>query len=183
MQRRSRAVGWRLRLGLGGLVALAAFAGSFARAPAGVRAQARCAATPVHYELAPAGDARLGTLPWIATEPRSLGLVGHLFYYDAFPSVVWGKRRVGDLRLYSGGRSPDNRVNMKILWSAPSQLEGAQMMLRGQRLGTSETFVQRLHVGPSIIRVPRVGCWRLTLTAGKLVTRLTATVVRGSAQA
>jgi hypothetical protein len=79
--------------------------------------------------------------------------------------------------MYSGGRSPDNRVNMKILWSGPSGLEGTRMTVRGNRFGSSDTFVQKLQVGPSIVNIPRPGCWRLTLTTGKTVTRLTATVV------
>ncbi|MFL5961738.1 MAG: hypothetical protein ACJ757_02435 [Gaiellaceae bacterium] len=167
----------KTHLAIVSLTALAAFAVFFARAPV-AGSEVRCAASRVHYEALPDGDPRLRALPWIAPEPRSVGLVGHLFYYGASPSVPWGKRRVGDLRMYSGGRSPDNRVNMKILWGAPGR-DGTRLTLRGRRVGSSDTFVQILSVGPSIVNVPQPGCWQLTLTTGKLVTRLTATVVKG----
>lgn len=158
---------------------VAAFSIFVAYAPAAPSA-ARCPASPVHYEKSPDGDPRLGTLPWIAPEPRSVGLVGHLFYYSASSSVPWGGRRVRELRIYSGGRSPDNRVNMKVLWSAPDPIDGTRMTLHGQRIGSAARFVQTLTVGPSVVNVPQAGCWRLTFTTGKLVTRLTAIVVKGS---
>jgi hypothetical protein len=118
-------------------------------------------------------------MPWVAPEPRSVGLIGHLFYYNAWPSVSWGRHHVKELRVYSGGRSPDNRVNMKILWSAPDGLDGKRMLLRGRRIGTPDTFTQVLAVGPSVIKIPSAGCWRLTLSIGSTVTQLTAVVERG----
>jgi hypothetical protein len=163
------------RLAIAGSLALAALVASLAQGNA-QGSTAPCAATPVHYGHPPAGDARLDSLPWIAPEPRSAGLVGHLFYYAAAPSVAWGKHRVGELRMYSGGRSPDNRVNMKILWSAPNR-DGARLMLRGRRIGSADVFAQTLSVGPSVVKVPQAGCWRLTLTTGKIVTRVTVRVV------
>jgi hypothetical protein len=55
-------------------------------------------------------------------------------------------------------------VNMKILWSGPSELEGTRMSLRGSRVGSSDTFAQTLRIGPSVVNVPRAVRWRLTLT-------------------
>jgi hypothetical protein len=168
--------GRAVTLSLPVLACLAAlFASPYARAGSDVG----CSPSPVRYGTAPNADPRFATLPWVAPEPRAAGLIGHLFYYAAAPSVTWGKRHVRDLRMYSGGRSPDNRVNMKILWSGPSDLEGTRMTVRGNRVGSSEKFVQTLRVGPSIVNVPRPGCWRLTLTTGRTVTRLTATVASG----
>jgi hypothetical protein len=162
-----------------GLIALAGCAGLLAHVQAAAGLEVGCSASVVHYESPPDADRGLASLPWIAPEPRSVGLVGHLFYYSAAPSVPWGKRHVRDLRMYSGGRSPDDRVNMKILWGAPDDLTGRRMILRGHRVGSSETFMQTLRVGPSIINVPHAGCWRLTLTTRGIVTRLTASVVTG----
>jgi hypothetical protein len=136
-----------------------------------------CPAALVHYERAPSPPA--ATLPWIAPEPRSVGLVGRLFYYQAYPSVTWGRRRIREFRIYTGGRSPDGRINMKILWSAPPPLD-ERLVVRGSRLGGGR-FTQRLAVGPSIVKVPRPGCWRLSLSLGRVTTRLTVLAVRGRA--
>ena len=147
------------------------------RAP--LSAVPRCPASPVHYERLPDAEAGLGALPWVAPTPRGSGLVGHLFYYDAFPSVPWGKRQMRGFRIFSGGRAPDNRVNMKILWSAPAPLSGKRLVIRGSRIDQPEEFIQRLSVGPSIVLVPHPGCWRLTLAVGNVVTRLTVIAERG----
>lgn len=144
-----------------------------------VSAVPRCLASPVHYERLPDAEAGLEALPWVAPTPRGSGLVGHLFYYDAFPSVPWGKRRMRGFRIFSGGRSPDNRVNMKILWSAPPPLSGKRLVIRGSLVDGSEEFIQRLNLGPSIVRIPHPGCWRLTLAVGNVVTRLTVIAERG----
>jgi hypothetical protein len=148
--------------------------GSRGRAlPATVRS---CPASPVHYQRAPSPPA--ATLPWVAPEPRSVGLVGRLFYYEAYPSVTWGRRHIREFRIYTGGRSPDGRVNMKILWTAPPPLDERALVVRGARLGGGH-FTQRLAVGPSIVKVPRPGCWRLSLSLGRVTTRLTVLAVRG----
>jgi hypothetical protein len=116
------------------------------------------------------------TLPWIVAEPHSVGLVGHLFYYDA--KNAWaGHHRSGWL-IYTGGKSPDKRVNMKILWTAPPPVSDApSLVVRGKRLVQPSHFLQVLEVGPSIIKVPRPGCWRLTLHAGHAVAYLTVLAV------
>ena len=138
---------------------------------------ASCPASPVHYERLAGVEPALASLPWIAPEPRRVGLVGHLFYYSALP---WGRSRVRSFRIYSGGSAPGGRLQMKILWSAPDPLEGRPLVLRGRRLGRPGRFVQRLAVGPSIVNVPSPGCWRLTLRVGRVTTRLTVLALRGA---
>jgi hypothetical protein len=156
-----------------GLVVAAAFPGSGAPGAAA----GSCPASAVHYERLAGVQPALASLPWIAPEPRSAGLVGHLFYYGA---LRWSGRRVRDFRIYSGGRAPGGRLRMKILWSAPEPLEGRPLVVRGTRVGRPGRFVRRLAVGPSIVNVPTPGCWRLTLSAGRVVTRLTVLALRGA---
>jgi hypothetical protein len=140
----------------------------FTRAAAGVV----CKASPVHYERFRGPGPAPKTLPWVIAEPRSVGLVGHLFYYDAYSS--WRKRRQLRWRIYTGGESPDKRVSMKILWSGPPRISNSSsLMIRGARLGQPAHFAQLLDVGPSIVKIPRPGCWRLTLRAGNAKTLLT----------
>jgi hypothetical protein len=155
-----------------GLVVAAAFPGSGAP-----RVAASCRASPVHYERLAGVQPVLASLPWIAPEPRRVGLVGHLFYYSA---LRWGRSRVRDFRIYSGGSAPGGRLQMKILWSGPEPLEGRPLVVRGTRVGRPGRFVRRLAVGPSIVNVPTPGCWRLTLTAGGVTTRLTVLALRGA---
>jgi hypothetical protein len=146
-------------------------------APRSVKAS--CPASRVHYERLPGVEPALASLPWVAPEPRSAGLVGHLFYYSA---LRWGRSRVRDFRIYSGGSAPSGRLRMKILWSAPERLEGRTLVVRGTRLGRPGRFVRTLAVGPSIVNVPSPGCWRLTLKAGGVATRLTVLALRGAAR-
>jgi hypothetical protein len=156
-----------------GLVAAAALPASAATGSAA----SSCPASPVHYErLAGVGPA-LASLPWIAPQPRSAGLVGHLFYYGP---LRWGRSRVRDFRIYSGGTAPGGRLQMKILWSGPERLAGRRLVVRGTRLGRPGRFVRTLAVGPSIVNVPRPGCWRLALTARRVTTRLTVLALRGA---
>lgn len=140
---------------------------------------ANCRASPVYYEKL-VNSGVLATLPWIAPKPRSTMLVGHLFYYNAFASVPWAKRHVRSFRIFTGGRSRDDKVNMKILWSAPSPLSGKSLVIHGTRVDdTRDHFRQTIDVGPSILRIPRPGCWQLVLRSGGVVTRLTVIAVQG----
>src|SRR6476620_344533 len=130
-----------------------------------------CNASQVHYERFRGPGPAPKTLPWVIAEPRSVGLVGHLFYYEAHNP--WRKRHWSRWRIYTGGESPDKRVSMKILWTGPPRTSDASsLMVRGTRLGQSAHFSQLLDVGPSIVQVPRPGCWRLTLRAGDTKTLL-----------
>jgi hypothetical protein len=138
---------------------------------------ATCEATHVHYERFHGPGPAVGTLPWIVAAPRSTGLVGHLFYYDAHNP--WKQRQLPLWRIYTGGESPNGRVSMKILWSAPRPVSDASVLVvRGTRLGRPLRFSQTLDVGPSIVTVPVPGCWRLTLRAGSAITRLTVLALK-----
>lgn len=123
--------------------------------------RAGCPATPVHYERQPDALGGLRDLPWIAPEPTSSGAVGHLFYWPGSP---WGRRHEEGLRIWTGGHAPDTRTNMKILWESygAKDINGA-MTVEGRRLDGPGRFTRHIDFGPSIVDVPRAGCWRLTL--------------------
>jgi hypothetical protein len=136
-------------------------------------AGAICPATAVHYETRAGVPSGLRGIPWVEAEPRAKQLVGFLFYYSPSTSVPWGKRgkrRTRDFRIFVRGRSPDNRVNMKILWRAP---EAGSLVVTGVRRSQPGRFKQLLDVGPSILRVPQPGCWNLTLKMSSGSVRLT----------
>jgi hypothetical protein len=143
------------------------------------RATPACEASRVHYERFHGPGSAPKTLPWVIAEPHSVGLVGHLFYYDAHNP--WGKRHLSGWRIYTGGESPDKRVSMKILWTGPSRISNASSLLvRGTRIAPPAHFSHLLDVGPSIVKVPSPGCWRLSLTAGRATTFLTVLAVNRS---
>ena len=129
----------------------------------------------VHYERFRGGGPNVRTLPWVIAEPRSVGLVGHLFYYNRYENP-WAKRRLAGWRVYAGGRSPDRRMNMKILWSAPPPIDGATLTVLGTRTVDRAHFSRTLEVGPSVLRIPR-GCWRLSLRTRRTLTHLTVLAI------
>jgi hypothetical protein len=68
---------------------------------------------------------------------------------------------------------------MKVLWTAaPPASDAPSLIVRGIRVGLPDHFAQVLSVGPSIVRIPRPGCWRLTLKAGRTTARLTDLALR-----
>jgi hypothetical protein len=157
--------------------------GGTALAQAPASPLAHCDATLVHYRPYPGVQAGLGQLPWIAASPASTGLVGHLFYYDRLN--VWKRKRLPRLRIYSGGQSPDGRISMKILWELR---RGSAMLLglRGTRLDGAGAFGLELSSAssnsrqfPSIVDVPALGCWRVTLKAGTATGHVTVLVLPG----
>ena len=155
-------------------------------APSGVLASSRCQATGVHYKPRSGIEAGLAPYPWIAASPASGGIVGHLFYYPAVKA--WMRAQAPDLEIYTGGQTPDGRASMKVLWDFPRVKTALPVQLRGNRLDRAGSFAQTLSRAgptrtgptqyPSIIDVPAAGCWRLTLTMGTTVGRVTMLAVR-----
>lgn len=165
------------------LLVLAGCAGSSGKGAVEAASSARgCEATAVHYKPYRGVENGLAPIPWIAASPTSAGLVGHLFYYDGFNT--WKRRQLPRLHIYTGGQDPKGRITMKILWelrrgSAPG------LSIRGKRLDGAGSFSQRQQGSvqfPSIVQVPQAGCWRLTLTAGKVVGRVTVIAVPGGSK-
>jgi hypothetical protein len=150
------------------LVLFAAVAATATAATAGVSTPRAgvCAATPVDGNFVHAGVIRG------AIDPET--------------DVVDGRFRlhVGEYRDLARG------IFQKILWSVPADRRvGGRLVVRGRTVvGPKRTFVQRFNRAyavpddatqafyPSTIIPPSVGCWRLTLTTGRLRNALTVRV-------
>jgi hypothetical protein len=103
---------------------------------------------------------------------------------DPYTDVVDGRFRlhVGEYRDVANG------IFQKVLWWAPSDRRvGGRLVVRARTLyGPKRTFVQRLNRAysddttkafyPSTVIPPSAGCWKLTLTTGKLRNSLVARV-------
>jgi hypothetical protein len=129
-------------------------------AAAGAPGETPCAATP------------LGGNGWVELKPLSSGIRA------GWPAQTADRRAL----LYVGGRSPDG-MNMKVLWIVRRHW-GASLKLDGRRLDRPGAFTQRFPMAlspvgnfPSIVVVPRAGCWRLTARTGALVGRLVVRAV------
>jgi hypothetical protein len=146
---------------LAGVVALGVATADVA---GGQRVSATCPASPVDGNYVHAGVIKGGI--------------------DVLTDVVDGhfRLRVGSYRDAARG------LNQKILWSVPvSRRAGARLVVRGRTInGAKRTFVQKFweagtddpanHYYPSIVSPPSAGCWRLTLTTGKLKNAVVARV-------
>jgi len=138
---------------LAGAVATAALLGGSA---SGKPAARTCPASPVDGEQVHAGVITAGI--------------------DELTDVVDGRFRlhVGKYRDVARG------IFQKVLWWAPAERRvGGRLVLRARSLyGPKRTFVQRFNRAyaddetkafyPSYVIPPRAGCWKLTLTTGKL---------------
>jgi hypothetical protein len=145
-----------------------------------------CDPPRVHRSAYPGHGKGLEGIPWIEGEPRETGLVGLLAYWPP----QW--RKVRTARIYTGGRAPQG-YNTKMLWVflGPSAKRDADTELRveGRRMDGPGTFhASFAGIGyegqdgapsyASIIDVPKPGCWRLTLTTGKLTATVDLRAVR-----
>jgi hypothetical protein len=122
------------------------------------------------------GPVGIGGTPWIGGSPGS-GLIGVLAYWPP----DWQSRRA---RIYAGGVAPGpDGISMKTFWAfvgpAAKDLAGPELVVRARRMdgpGTwHDSFAAISYAGQdgvpsyaSIIALPKPGCWRLTLTTGKL---------------
>jgi hypothetical protein len=134
-----------------------------------------CAPAAVHRTGYP-GPVGIGGTPWIAGS-RGSGLIGVLAYWPP----RWHAR---EARIYAGGVAPGpNGINMKTFWAfvgpAAAKLAGPELIVRARRMdgpgSWHDSFAAISYVGQagvpsyaSIIALPKPGCWRLTLTTGKL---------------
>jgi hypothetical protein len=148
------------------LAAAAAVAASLGGSASGTPGARTCPASPVDGSQVHAGVITAGI--------------------DPYTDVVDGRFRlhVGEYRDVASG------TFQKILWWAPADRRvGGRLVVRGHRLfGPKRTFVQRFNRAysvpddparafyPSTIIPPRAGCWKLTLTTGKLRNSLVARV-------
>lgn len=154
------------------------------------RAAAACSAARVQYTAWPGGDRRLDQIPWIRGKPRTVGLVGLLWYWPK----EWREARVRTARIFLQGVTPGGWTT-KILWAftGPSVAGGGgrQGLVRGTRLDAAGSFKQAFAAiyyanqrgAPSfasIVDVPDRGCWRLQLSMGRLRASVTMLAVEAA---
>jgi hypothetical protein len=172
------------------LLAVLALAGCGGSDPPGARPAAAPTAAPVEpvvdapcrparvqHEPYPGGDRRLDLIPWMRGEPRELGLVGVLWYWN---DEHWGKAKKA--WIFTGGEAPEG-YSAKVLWAflspAVKNRGGGELVIEGRNLSRAgrfrDTFAAIGYEGQngapsyaSIIDLPTPGCWRLTLTTGDL---------------
>jgi hypothetical protein len=134
-----------------------------------------CLSARVRNEPNPA----LGTLngSWVQPNPASTQIWGYL----------WEEGEIlnGRFAVYVGGVNPSTGYSQKVLWGMPStasheQMLRARLTLSGVRLSPrpKASFVQHLsgaysgdtqgQLFPSILKVPRAGCWKLSLQTGNI---------------
>ena len=151
-----------------------------------------CDSARVNYTRYPGGDSRLGGLPWVRGEPRSVGLVGLLWYWPE----TWHRRQLRSARIFTGGVAPAG-YSTKILWvflgRAATGRGGPRLVVRGRRLDRPGSFEQEFAAvayngqqgAPSyasIVDVPSAGCWRLRLSTGTLRANVVFQAVRAAEQ-
>jgi hypothetical protein len=129
---------------------------------------AACPVTHVHYTPYPGVGAGLGAVPWIETSNRQL--YGHLFYFEGTP---WRTTKPLGARIFT--TVVQRRISPKVLW-LPRRPTGPavrnRLRIHGTRLDAPGAFTTRYpgYPGdfPSFVLVPHAGCWRVTITDGRL---------------
>jgi hypothetical protein len=121
----------------------------------------------VHYVAYPGVEQGLGGVPWIQSSRNAL-FRAHLFFYDP-RRFAWAKDHLLGARIFTTRRS--RTVNPKVLWITRAKGYGRMLTIRGQRLDAVGSF-SATYPGfgdyPSYVNVPVPGCWRVTVTTGRV---------------
>ena len=142
-----------------GLVCLSSAAGAESQSAA------TCAATTVQYQPAPVGAPEGVGGPWVASTHSAFR--GYLFYIGA---TRWSKTKPRGARIFT--TKARERVGPKVLWLALGRSTAA-IAIRGRRLdrpGSFKSTYPGVGAGqyPSYVRIPSAGCWRVSLSSGRL---------------
>jgi hypothetical protein len=124
----------------------------------------------VRYKPYAGVEQGLGVVPWIASAPGG-NFKAHLFFYEG--GIPWAKERLLGARIFTTRQSRD--INPKVLWITRVRGYGRKLLIRGERLDASGSF-SATYDGwgdyPSYVEVPTPGCWRLTVTSGRVSGRV-----------
>ena len=146
------------------------------------RSASTCPAARVRHEVNPAFGTALQAR-WVAAQPRSSAITGVLF---------GGEEIDGRFALYAGGHNPVTDTNEKVLWVVdPGSRVGSWLTIVGHRIRVVGTRVRLARgsfrsrrffeagseqtpgrIFPSIVNVPKPGCWRLEVRSGPRKGRL-----------
>lgn len=148
-----------------------------------IRSIPPCAATPVHRT--PFRGRGLQGIPWIRAAPASAGITGHLFF-------VRPGARGRAAELHTDGTMPHG-ASAKILWIIDHGNVGGSITIEGRNLTGSGRAHQVFPAAgggsgggsqyPSIVDVPRPGCWRFRLGSGTVAGTVTLPVVASDSAA
>lgn len=108
-------------------------------------------------------------MPWIAAVPTG-SFRGYLFYYG---STAWYREKRLGARIFTTKR-PRN-FNPKVLWITSARGYGLKVVISGQRLDAPGSFSASSNgylEYPSYVEVPTAGCWRVTVTSGRVTGRV-----------
>jgi hypothetical protein len=150
-----------------GLAALAVVGSLFCVVSAGADRQrtGTCAATKVEYRPAPSGAPKGVGGPWVASTNSAFR--GYLFYVGA---TRWAKTKPHGARIFTA--KARERVYPKVLWLALGKSR-TSISIQGTRLDHAGSFKATYPgVGggqyPSYIEIPTAGCWRVSVSSGRL---------------
>jgi hypothetical protein len=126
-----------------------------------------CASTAVQYK-----HGRIPGIPEVHALPRSAASSATLFYFGQTPFRTLHPKTA---LISVGGRTSTGST--KILWWLPGG--NRTLTIAGSRVGEEGTFKQTAHRSlggapsyPSIVNIPTAGCWRLTITSGRVAARV-----------
>lgn len=125
----------------------------------------------VHYAAYPGVEQGLGAVPWVSTAPDGR-FKAHLFFYDPtmFP---WAREHLLGARIFTTQKP--RPINPKVLWITRTKGYTRKLTIQGQRLDAAGSFVET-YPGfgdyPSYVNVPAAGCWRVTVTTGRVSGRI-----------
>src|SRR5262245_38065559 len=126
-----------------------------------------CPMSHVHYVAYPGVEQGLDQVPWVQSS-RSGRFRAHLFFYDP-TRFAWAKDHLLGARIFTTRRS--RAINPKVLWITRTKGYGRMLKIRGQRLDAVGSF-SGTYPGfgdyPSYVNVPEPGCWRVTVTTGRV---------------
>jgi hypothetical protein len=132
-----------------------------------------CPATPVRASAYAGEPVSLHRTAWVASANGTFA--GHLFYWSETP---WQRTRRTAAIWTTRYR---HRVSPKILWIARTPTSAPTVTISGRRLdgpGRFRTVARYAQGGrdgagagaqfPSEVAIPSAGCWRVTVTAGRV---------------
>ncbi len=148
----------------GAVVSLGLSASSGARTASGA-----CPMSHVRYGTYPRVEAGLAKVPWISSVPGGR-FKGHLFFYGAVP---WARKHLLGARIFTTAKP--RTINPKVLWITRATGYGSTLRIEGERLDATGSFsgtFKGFGDYPSYVNVPDPGCWRVTVTSGRISGRV-----------
>jgi hypothetical protein len=130
---------------------------------------AACPMSHVHYGSYPGVEPGLAAVPWISSAPDG-SFKAHLFFYGGVP---WAKQHLLGARIFTTRKQ--RNINPKVLWITRARGYGLTLKIEGKRLDAPGSFASTYNgFGdyPSYVEVPEPGCWRVTVTSGRVSGRV-----------